>query len=130
MQAHAGLAHPPMFAPSVGRYAQGMIVEVPLQLWALPGKPTPADLHAALAAAYAGEPSSRWPSGAECAELQKARAGAGGYVADARSRGAERHQPHAAVRLRQRRAGRRRGWWPCWTTSARGRPARRCRTST
>ena len=22
--------------PSVGRYAQGMIVEVPLQLWALP----------------------------------------------------------------------------------------------
>ena len=50
-----GLAHPPVFAPSVGRYAQGMIVEVPLQLWALPSKPEPADLHIALEAAYAGE---------------------------------------------------------------------------
>jgi N-acetyl-gamma-glutamyl-phosphate reductase len=50
MQQHAGLAHAPVFAPAVGRYAQGMIVEVPLQLWALPGKPDPADLHAALTA--------------------------------------------------------------------------------
>ena len=81
MQAHAGLAHPPVFAPSVGRYAQGMIVEVPLQLWALPGKPTPGDLHAALEAAYAGEQFVEVASGAECAELAKARAGAGGYVA-------------------------------------------------
>ena len=32
MQAYAGLAHAPLFAPSVGRFAQGMIVEVPLQL--------------------------------------------------------------------------------------------------
>ncbi|HTQ15129.1 MAG TPA: N-acetyl-gamma-glutamyl-phosphate reductase [Rhizomicrobium sp.] len=55
MQAHAGLAHPPVFAPSVGRYYRGMIVEVPLQLWALPGRPCVADLHAALARAYAGE---------------------------------------------------------------------------
>src|SRR5258706_330450 len=46
MQAHTGLAHAPVFAPSVGRYAQGMIVEVPLQLWALPGKPTAADAQA------------------------------------------------------------------------------------
>ena len=29
---HAGLTHRPLFAPAVGRYAQGMIVEVPLQL--------------------------------------------------------------------------------------------------
>src|SRR6185312_9391292 len=56
MQQHAGLAHPPVFAPAVGRYAQGMIVEVPLQLWALPGKPDPSDLHVALEAAYMGEP--------------------------------------------------------------------------
>jgi len=55
MQARIGLAHPPLFAPAVGRYAQGMIVEVPLQLWALPGQPTARDLHAALTAAYAGE---------------------------------------------------------------------------
>jgi N-acetyl-gamma-glutamyl-phosphate reductase len=54
MQRHAGLAHRPLFAPSVGRYAQGMIVEVPLQLALLPAKPKLADLYAALAAAYAG----------------------------------------------------------------------------
>jgi N-acetyl-gamma-glutamyl-phosphate reductase len=55
MQKHGGLSHAPLFAPAVGRYAQGMIVEVPLQLWALPGKPKLAELHGALAAAYAGE---------------------------------------------------------------------------
>jgi N-acetyl-gamma-glutamyl-phosphate reductase len=55
MQMHAGLAHRPLFAPAVGRYAQGMIVEVPLHLRALPGKPRLKDLHAALAAAYSGE---------------------------------------------------------------------------
>ena len=50
MQAHAGLARPPLFAPSVGRFAQGMIVEVPL-----PGAPSVVDVHRALAEAYAGE---------------------------------------------------------------------------
>jgi N-acetyl-gamma-glutamyl-phosphate reductase len=81
MQAYAGLAHPPLFAPAVGRFAQGMIVEVPLQLWAMPGKPSAADLHVELAATYAGESFVEVASGAECAELQKTRAGAGGYVA-------------------------------------------------
>jgi N-acetyl-gamma-glutamyl-phosphate reductase len=55
IQRHAGLIHPPLFAPAVGRYAQGMIVEVPLPLWALRGAATPARVHAALADAYAGE---------------------------------------------------------------------------
>jgi len=82
MQMHGGLTHPPVFAPAVGRYAQGMIVEVPLQLWALPGKPSPVDLHVALEAAYAGERFVKVASGAECAALQKTRAGAAGYVAD------------------------------------------------
>jgi N-acetyl-gamma-glutamyl-phosphate reductase len=81
MAAYTGISHAPLFAPSVGRYAQGMIVEVPLQLWALPGAPKPADLHAALAEAYAGEPFVEVASAAECAELQKNRAGAAGYVA-------------------------------------------------
>jgi N-acetyl-gamma-glutamyl-phosphate reductase len=81
MQRHGGLTHPPVFAPSVGRYAQGMIVEVPLQLWALPGRPDPGDLHVALQAAYAGERFVEVASGPECVELSKARAGAGGYVA-------------------------------------------------
>jgi N-acetyl-gamma-glutamyl-phosphate reductase len=55
MQARIGLTHRPLFTPAVGRYAQGMIVEVPLQLGALPGRPTARDIHAALAGAYAGE---------------------------------------------------------------------------
>ncbi len=82
MQRHAGLTHCPVFAPSVGRYAQGMIVEVPLQLWALPGKPAPEDLHATLQAAYAGERFVEVASETECAEMQMRRAGAGGYVQD------------------------------------------------
>jgi N-acetyl-gamma-glutamyl-phosphate reductase len=55
IQRHAGLDHRPLFAPAVGRYAQGMIVEIPLQLWALPGTPSLEQVHAALAVAYAGE---------------------------------------------------------------------------
>jgi N-acetyl-gamma-glutamyl-phosphate reductase len=50
-----GLTHRPVFSPAVGRYAQGMLVEVPLPLWALPAKPALADLHATLKDAYAGE---------------------------------------------------------------------------
>lgn len=52
---HGGLAVRPVFAPSVGRYYKGMIVEVPLHLDALPGKPTLADIHAVLAERYADE---------------------------------------------------------------------------
>lgn len=55
MKKFSGLSHLPMFTPAVGRYAQGMIVEVPLPLWALPGKPGRKAVHAALSAAYAGE---------------------------------------------------------------------------
>ncbi|HEX4533408.1 MAG TPA: N-acetyl-gamma-glutamyl-phosphate reductase [Rhizomicrobium sp.] len=55
MLAHSGLSHPPVFAPSVGRFYRGMVVEVPLQLWALPGKPATLDLHNVIAKAYAGE---------------------------------------------------------------------------
>jgi N-acetyl-gamma-glutamyl-phosphate reductase len=52
MQIHAGLQHPPVFAPNVGRFYRGMIVEVPLQLWALPKQPTVAAVHEIIAAAY------------------------------------------------------------------------------
>jgi N-acetyl-gamma-glutamyl-phosphate reductase len=54
MQVHATLDHAPLFAPSVGRFRQGMIVEVPLQLWALPGAPTVDDIQDALADQYRG----------------------------------------------------------------------------
>ena len=55
LQKNTGLTLRPFFGPSVGRYAQGMIVEVPLFLDRLNGKPTLADLEACLKAAYAGE---------------------------------------------------------------------------
>ena len=56
MQQHSGLAHPPVFEPSVGRFYRGMLVEVPLQLWALPGNVSPRDIHAALVKAYPDRP--------------------------------------------------------------------------
>jgi N-acetyl-gamma-glutamyl-phosphate reductase len=55
MRAHANLAHPPVFAPSVGRFYRGMLVEVPLQLWALPGKPVTMQIHRVLSDTYQGE---------------------------------------------------------------------------
>ena len=48
MQHNARLTHRPLFAPSVGRFRQGMIVQVPLQLWCLPGKPTVARIQQTL----------------------------------------------------------------------------------
>jgi N-acetyl-gamma-glutamyl-phosphate reductase len=54
MRVHGGLVHRPLFAPAVGRFAQGMIVEVPLQLWSMPGEPSVADLRKALADWYRG----------------------------------------------------------------------------
>ena len=54
MQAFTGLARRPLFAPAVGRFRQGMLVEVPLVLEALPGAPTFAAVRGALSDAYAG----------------------------------------------------------------------------
>ncbi len=54
MQKHGGLLTRPIFAPAVGRYAQGMIVELPLHLASLNGASL-ADIHAALDKHYEGE---------------------------------------------------------------------------
>ncbi|MGK9168574.1 N-acetyl-gamma-glutamyl-phosphate reductase [Inquilinus limosus] len=56
LQRWSGLARPPIFVPSVGRFAQGMLVSLPLPLWSLPKRPSAADLHAALAEHYQGQP--------------------------------------------------------------------------
>lgn len=56
MQQHAGLSQPPLFQPSVGRFHRGMLLEVPLQLWALPSKPSAREIHAALVKAYPDRP--------------------------------------------------------------------------
>jgi N-acetyl-gamma-glutamyl-phosphate reductase len=59
MQRHAGLSHPPVFAPMVVRAFRGMIVEVPLPLAAIPGRPTRAAMLDALHATFAGAPLVR-----------------------------------------------------------------------
>jgi N-acetyl-gamma-glutamyl-phosphate reductase len=69
MQIHSGLAHRPLFAPAVGRFAQGMIVEVPLQLWAMPGEPSVAALRDALGDWYRGCRFVRAASATETAGL-------------------------------------------------------------
>jgi N-acetyl-gamma-glutamyl-phosphate reductase len=54
--AHARLARRPIFVPSVGNFAQGMLVSIPLFLDDLPGRPKAEDLGAALVAHYAQSP--------------------------------------------------------------------------
>ncbi len=50
---YTGLTRRPIFIPAVANFAQGMLVQLPLHLDLLPGAPTAADLHDALAAHYA-----------------------------------------------------------------------------
>jgi N-acetyl-gamma-glutamyl-phosphate reductase len=52
---YSGLAARPLFVPSVGNFAQGMLVSVPMQLDALPGGPTGRDLSLALEEHYRGQ---------------------------------------------------------------------------
>ncbi len=54
---YTGLVRRPLFVPSVGNFAQGMLVQLPLHLDLLPGKPHAQDLHDALNRHYAG---SQW----------------------------------------------------------------------
>jgi N-acetyl-gamma-glutamyl-phosphate reductase len=54
LQRYTGLTRRPIFVPSVGDFRQGMITSIPLHLDMLPGRPAPAELHAALLARYAG----------------------------------------------------------------------------
>lgn len=56
MQRHAGLVHPPLFAPAVARAFRGMIVEVPVPLAALPAPPSRAAMLDTLHAAFDAAP--------------------------------------------------------------------------
>lgn len=70
MQAHTGLSRAPVFSPAVGRYAQGMLVEVPLHLHALPGAPPASLILEALRAHYADAQFVSVASEAETAALK------------------------------------------------------------
>lgn len=56
---HGGLKIRPIFVPSVGNFAQGMLVQLPLHLDTLPGKPSFRDLEQVYLRHYAG---SEWVS--------------------------------------------------------------------
>jgi N-acetyl-gamma-glutamyl-phosphate reductase len=55
MQVHGLLSRAPLFSPSVGKFAQGMIVQVPLHLADLDDNASLGSIHAALADHYAGQ---------------------------------------------------------------------------
>lgn len=55
MQVYTGLDHKPLFSPAVGKYRQGMLVEVPVQLWSLASDSTPDQIRDVLQDHYAGE---------------------------------------------------------------------------
>ncbi|HEU4986413.1 MAG TPA: N-acetyl-gamma-glutamyl-phosphate reductase, partial [Rhizobiaceae bacterium] len=55
MKEHGMLSRRPIFSPSVGRFPQGMLVQVPLHLDELGGTPSLATVHQALADHYAGQ---------------------------------------------------------------------------
>ena len=59
IMAYTGLQRRPIFVPSVGNFAQGMLVQLPLHLDMLPGKPTLDDLSTVYSTHYAG---SEWVS--------------------------------------------------------------------
>jgi N-acetyl-gamma-glutamyl-phosphate reductase len=54
IHAYSGLSRRPIFVPSVGNFRQGILVSAPLHLETLPGKPSGADLRAALSDHYRG----------------------------------------------------------------------------
>ena len=68
IQAHSGLAHPPLFTPAVGRFRQGMLVQIPLLLWSLPNRVGGGALRDSLARRYAGQ---RWVRVVPAAENPK-----------------------------------------------------------
>jgi len=55
MRVNTGLTYRPLFAPSVGRFYRGMLVEVPLQLWSFPGSVNPSMVHEIYMDSYHGE---------------------------------------------------------------------------
>ncbi len=66
---YSRLERRPIFVPSVGAFAQGMLVSIPLFLDDLPGKPSAADLAMALAAHYGPAGHVRVASASEAARI-------------------------------------------------------------
>jgi N-acetyl-gamma-glutamyl-phosphate reductase len=68
----SGLQHAPVFLPAVGNYYKGMLVHVPLALWALPGAPTAQAVYEIYRAHYHNErfvTLADFSAGADLSEL-------------------------------------------------------------
>ncbi len=91
MQLYSHLTRRPIFIPSVGNFRQGMLVSVPVQLDALPGKPD-----GCRSAGGAGEVLRRQQIRHGDAVAERSQQGR-----PARAGGAQRDQPARALRLRQ-----------------------------
>jgi N-acetyl-gamma-glutamyl-phosphate reductase len=52
IRVHSGLNHTPLFIPSVGKFRQGTIVQIPLHLWSLPKTTSGRVLHESLSDRY------------------------------------------------------------------------------
>ena len=70
IERYARLERRPIFVPSVGKFAQGMLVSIPLFLDELPGKPSAADLTMALVAHYGPTGRVRVAPATEAAKLE------------------------------------------------------------
>ncbi len=70
IMAHGGLTRRPIFVPSVGHFAQGMLVSIPLHLDQLEREPSVADLAMALTAHYGATGHVRVASTAGSAKLE------------------------------------------------------------
>ncbi len=68
---YSGLTRRPIFLPAIGNFHQGMLVQLPLHLATLPGKPSLQDLHEALSRHYSSADNAEgWvrvlPATADC----------------------------------------------------------------
>ena len=68
MTLYSGLESPPIFTPIVANFPQGLIVQVPLHLWALPDEPDIDAIRNLLTAHYLGEQFVRVASAEESEE--------------------------------------------------------------
>ncbi len=71
LKRYARLERKPLFVPSVGHFAQGMLVAIPLHLQDLPGKPKASDLHDQLARHYQSQTAIDVPAMLPAGEAAK-----------------------------------------------------------
>ena len=70
IQLYSGLTARPIFMPWVGNFRQGMLVSIPLNLDALPAKPSAADLGAVFKKRYGGQKQFRVAERDEASRLE------------------------------------------------------------